>query len=271
MPLGVFRLSEDQIEDNGDRTIEVQAFDRSWSIARSRLEQPYVITAGEDYGTAMAAFLQFVLPGCPYDFADTPGRNTPLIVLDEQSDPWKALEDMAKSLGNEIFFNAIGTCVMRSEPDPLINAPSWTYGEGALATMTDVKVIYQAEPGYNEFIAESNAPGIAPLRSIAQDLDPHSPTYINGPYGRVPEFYVSDFMRTQEQCDAAAQAGQLRNKGGTQIVDFNAEPNPAHDAKDIVSVVCAAEDLNDPFVLESFDIPLQPTLSSISCRKRQTI
>lgn len=272
VPLGTFRISEarSQQSDKG-RIIALSGFDRSRAVARARFETPYTVAAGSNYATAIQALISDRLPGVSFNFVSILYA-TPLLVFDQMGDPWKAAQDMAESIGCELFFDAMGVCVLRPVPEISADEIVASYVEGESATILSIENRLNDEPGYNGVVVDGEPADLPPVHAVAYDEDPSSPTYYLGRYGKVPQFYRSQFIATQEQADETA-ASMLRSKlGGTEVVTFSAIPNPAHEAGDVVAITVSESGIDDNYIVDRISLPLGAEAEmAVTTRKRATL
>lgn len=269
--LGVFGLSQADVNDEGAPSGTVTAYDRSRRVSRNAFTDPYIIGAGQNYVTAMSTLLLNRLPGTTVISTAT-AELTPLLVLDAGADPWEELSKMADGIGYECFFDGSGAFVLQPVPVPSLASVDWTYTEGLDATLLDVGKSYSDEPGYNGVVLTAESTTLAaPLRSVIWDTDASSPTYYLGPYGQVPMFVTSQYVASQIGADAAARAELQRSIGGTEQVTLGVIVNPAHELGDTVSVVRAASGVNDLCLVESMEVPLGPAdKMPITTKRRRT-
>lgn len=269
VPLGVFRISSVAVNDSGgSRLVAISGFDRARSVQRARFETPVTIAAGTNYSTAIANILSGRLPNITMQLATT-AAVTPLLVFDQGADPWQTVVDMAASIGCVLYFDPSGTCVMEvaSEMQTVV----WDYGEGSSAVVVSIDDTLSDEPGYNGVVVDGEAADVPPVHAVAYDTDPASPTYSLGPYGKVPRFYRSPFIRTDAQASAAAVGLLTQERGGTEALKFTAIPHPAHEVGDLVRVADAALSIDASYYLESFSIPLGTDAMSCTTRKKRTM
>lgn len=253
-PLGVFRVSINDVEDSGAPSLSITGYDRSRTISRNRFTDYYVIASGTNYSTAIQNLILNRLPGCPVSFATTT-QTTPAIFLDPQADPWVEATKMARVIGMEIFFDVYGTCVL--QPEPVISAtPVITLSDSSSSTLIRVSKNLTDEPGINGVIVTSETTSGSPARGEAWDTDPSSLTYYLGPYGKVPAFETSQYAVTSAQCTASAVASLQRQIGGTEQASCSIIPNPALSEGDSVQLVRAKAGVSSTFMLESFVVPL---------------
>src|SRR5690606_15104227 len=99
------------------------------------------------------------------------------------------------------------------------------------------------------------ADGPGPGRAVAVDPDPASPTYWHGRYGKVPRFYSSPFIATEEQAANAAREMLKRQLGFPYSVEFTSVPNPALKPFDPIRVILK-DNSRELHVMQSVTIPL---------------
>lgn len=274
-PLGVFRLGEVSVSDDGAPTISGTAYDLSRTIARNKLTVPWVVASGTNAGDAIIALASDRLPGLEYR-AHSVTAVLPTTVIDPEQDPWQTITDWATSFGSEVYFDTDGFLTISAEPDPTMSPVVWTYqdsGDGRNAVLLSVDRSMSDEPGYNGVIATAESTTIpVPLRSEVWDLNPSSPTYSLGPYGKVPKFVTNPYAATQAQLDAAANAELLRSIGGTEQLSASVVPNPAHEAGDVIRVIRPRSKTDQTTVLESFTFPLDVSdAMGLTCRERRSL
>jgi hypothetical protein len=255
IPLGTFRISSVKVSDEGAVSIDLSGFDRSRSVSRARFESPYAIAAGTNYVSAIQALVSSRLPGVLFSSLTT-AAVTPVLLFDQASDPWQAATSMAGAIGAEIFFDPMGICVIRTEPNPSGAPLTFIYEEGTNATILSVENNLTDEPGYNGVVVDGEPASGTPVHSVVYDADATSPTYYLGRYGKVPTFVKSQYITTQGQADEAAAAALRRERGGTEQLGFSAIPNPAHEGGDLVSVIRKAIGIDSRNMIQSFSIPL---------------
>lgn len=279
-PMGVFRINRPKVDHSGDEvSLVVEGMDRGRAVSRAAFTVPYEIAEGTNYATAIKDLIKSRIPWLAddqYDFMVT-SYVTPDLVFLPDDDPWVVAQQMAQSLGAELLFNGEGKCVLRPEPDPAFTPPSFVYAEGEDATLISTVRDLDDEQAHNGVIVVSENTDLAtPLRSEVWDTDPASPTYYdpNNPqdsiYGAVPMFINSQYITTQAQCDAAAQAQMARMSGIIEKIDFTAINNPAHEEGDVISVQDLHLGVDNVYILETLRIGLgEAFVMSGTTRKRR--
>lgn len=266
LPVGTLRITNAISERFGKGAlIHLDTFDRSRSVSRARLETPYQIDAGTNYATAIQALLTSRVAGLTFNFPSTT-RTTPLIVLLQMADPWAEARKMANSLGWELFFDQMGVCTARPQPDPASLSAAWNYSNSV--NFVKLANILGDDPGYNGAVFDSEGPGFA-VHSVLYDTNSTSATNSAGSYGKVPEFQRTTLATTQAQADEAVAAMRLKQRGGTQTLRGEIIPHPAMECGDLQHVTDTVLGVNDNYLLETFSLPLtaQP-LMPVTLRRR---
>ena len=275
--LGVFRLAKVSISDKigGSPEISLEAYDRSREIARDKFTSPYVIAEGANIIDAIKAILARTFPDLEYDAMSSTLAMTAPSLYDVGDDPWDAVTDLATSAGCEIFFNALGRCVIAPPVDiDSLPSPDFTFIEGQGCTMLDIDRVFTDEPGFNGVVVTGASPGdeLPPVRAVIWDEEPTSATYHLGPYGEVPMFVTDQVVKTVE--DATAMAGALlaAQLGFSSQVSLDATVNPALDAGDVVEVVRDRILVTGFYVIDALRVPLNASgTQSVTLRQKRQL
>lgn len=253
MALGVFPIQS--ASTGSPLATSITALDRSQLVKDARLEDDYSIAAGTNYSDAIRAIIEAGVPGLTYDFIVTE-HVTPLLTFPVQSDRWDAATSMAKAIGAELFFNGIGTLVLRAEPS-FGGVPDWTVTDGAGGVLVTLARDVDRADTYNRVIVTgSNASLDFIPRGIWTDLALESRSNYDGGFGHKPKFFDSALVTTDAQAvDAAAAIGNA-GTGLASALAFDAIPNPALEPGDMVLVVRSAIGLSEIHLLDSIDIGL---------------
>lgn len=278
--LGLFRIARPQVVSQaGDLALSITGYDRGRSVSRARFTQPYEVAAGTNYATAIRDLVVSRLPWlseAEQQFMATP-YTTPGLVFTSDDDPWKVAQDMASSIGAELYFDGDGVCVLQPQPDPAYTPPVATYHEGEDATVLSVSRDLDDEQAYNGVIVVGEGTdNAAPVRAEAWDTDPDSPTYYDpahpadSVYGAVPMFITSQYVTTVEQAQEAANANLARVAGVVESVEFSAVNNPAHTAGDVVEIRRQVVNVDGVYILDSVKVGLGHAFTmSGTTRKRR--
>jgi len=262
--MGTFWIDEVDADDAGTTLdIELKGYDRSGKISREALTATYTIASGANIGQAIQNLLTFVDPGITYKFSPC-AYTTPQVILDVNQDPWAASVQLAQAGGMDLFFDRQDVCVMRPLPDPSTLPISWTYSDvtGAVdGNMIEelTKVVVASNTIYNDVIVTGETTGTSDVYTgRAQDLNPSSPTYVNGPFGDIPVFYKSTILTSNAQAQAIADSKLTFFSGRAQQLTLQGPPNPAQDEEDVVQVVRGALNINSKYTIDKIEFDLAP-------------
>lgn len=264
VPLGVFVIDAD-LEQTDDGNIPVSAADRSRRISRARWTEPYAIAAGTDVGTAIAALLADRWSSVECTFGAIGVITGAQVVMQPggDSDPWKDARAIADAAGYDLYFDNNGRAALRIISDPETASADETYYDGELSIVVSKTRRSTISTVYNGVIAtgegtgiEADDTGAVPVtpRGEAWDTDPFSPTYSDGPFGRVPYFYSSPLLTTDTAAQAAAETRLAKVKGRAEQIAWTLIVNPAHEAFDVVDFV--EDGITHRFMLDQVTIPL---------------
>lgn len=259
-PLGVFRLAKADVTDKlGAVEIRLEAYDYSRTVQRDKFTSPYVIAAGTGVVQAIKDILARTFQDLDYDAATSSLTTTSPRVYDIQDDPWEAVEELAKSIGSEVYFDVIGRVIISPPVDiDALPAPVFDYAEGPSCTMTDLSLSYSDEPGFNGVIVtgESHSDDLPPVRGEAWDTEQTSATYRYGPYGEVPMFHSDQIIKTQADANAVAAQMLQGMLGFASALTIRSMVNPSLEAGDVVQVVRARSNVDDLFTVDAFNVPM---------------
>lgn len=251
--LGVFPIQDLETDPSGGE-MTLNLLDRAQRVIDAGFETTETIPAGTLVTDAIQQLITNGVPGISFRFVGST-EVTQLLVYDPGSstDRWAAAQSLAATIGCDLYFDGVGFCILTPVPDPssgtvanLVDGP-----EGVVVSLAKK---WDRAPAYNAVIGTSSGTG-APIRATAYDLDPTSPSYYNGPFGRKPISYQAPFT-SQTQAQTAVDAKLRQGLGVTQSLDLTVVPNPALEPGDIVSVRRTLIGVDEIDVLDSTTIPL---------------
>jgi hypothetical protein len=258
--LGVFGLEGVDIDDGAnDLVITLTGGDRGVACQHAGFPDVYTIPPGTNVGAAIQTLIASLQTGLTitYAFAATSAVTpTTPIVYNIGTDPWSSACDLAASIGYELFFDPAGVCTFLPVPNPLSQPISMTYVEGVGNTAVHLKRTISRTNAPNYIIRDGQGSGIAtPVRGIAQDTNPTSPTYVGGSYGVQRDYNSSSLYTDQPTAQAAADADLLLALGTIESLEVQAVPKDDTHVDDVVSVTRARSGLTAQlYVIDSFQL-----------------
>ena len=258
VPLGIYPHTRAHVQDTGPSlSIHMEGTDRTSIIKRARFLDTWVITNGTPVQDAVMALVQDVNPDWQMDMSSE-DETLPKLVYDRTDDRLEALQKIVESCGCEFFFDPDGVFIMRPKLTHGLAEPEWSFVEGETCTILYIERRFElGDPVYNYVVVtgENTSTG-APIRAVAFDDDPESPTYVST-FGVAPFFITNRGIKTQGQADKAAVAQLSQLLGVYEQVDWLFVPNPAMQVDDVVSVTRERVGLSSEIlVIDQVSIPL---------------
>jgi hypothetical protein len=248
-------------QSGGAASIKISGVDLSRAISRNVWQQPYIVPGGISYSEAIEAMVRDRLPGHE-DFSITSvSQVTPVLVygLQQGSDPWQDIQELAAAVGCECFFDPAGVFVFRPVPDPRMMPPVWTFDDDLNPVVVKAQRELSDEQTFNYVVVKGESTATAnPVAAVAFDDDPSSPTYIYGPYGSVVEYVTMPQIITADQAQAAANAILANSLGASDTVTLTGVPMAALEPGDIVRVVSSDVHASGIYSINQITTPLSP-------------
>lgn len=267
--LGYFRIEGPSQDNPPDGPIRIVGKDRMQAIIDGRLTSPRQFASTDTYGAVVTALITEVYPSATIQWDDATDLSTldRSLITDELR--FEFLDDLITSLGKIWYWDYRGVLVITDPPSP--SDPVWDVDAGAGGVQVSTARALSREGVYNAVVAsgEALAAEAPPVRAVAIDANPLSPTYYYGRFGPVPRFYSSPFLTEVAQCEAAAAAMLRAQLGLPYTVDFTAVPNPALEPYDPVRIRYSDGQL-ETHVLESVTVPLTESEALSATTREQT-
>ena len=265
--LGYFRINETVQSDAARGPLKLDLSDRMATIIDSRFMQPRQWLQGTTVGAIVTEVVTEVYPDAVIiwdDDSDLSELGRSLIVEESR---YEVLYTIAQGLGKIFYWDNIGRLSFLTAPDE--DDPIWEVKAGAGGVMVNVDRSISRDGIYNAVVVTGEgADQITPVRAVAYDAQESSPTFFGGPFGRIPRFYSSSFITTQQQANNAAQNILRRSLGAPYDVGLSAVPNPALRPYDPIRVVYN-DGNRETHIVERVTIPLDVT-SVLAVSTRQS-
>ena len=250
--LGYYRIERPEQDQAPDGPIRIFGKDRMAGIEDARLISPVQFLSSATYGNVIGQLVTDVYPTATIQW--DAGNNGTLgrdLIADE--DRWGFINDLVVGLGKIWYWDHRGILVIRDLPDdddPVFDVDS---GEGGV--LVEMSRDFTREGVFNAVVVTGEAADTTePVRAVAYDNNPASPTYYGGRFGKVPEFVTSPSVTGQTQAQNAASAQLRKQLGIRHGIDFTAVPNAALEPWDPVRI--RTREGVDIHVLHQVRIPL---------------
>lgn len=258
VPLGVFSADSIEMSYTVQSAVKFNGSDRSKRIAKNKFVDAYEIAPGNDLATAVNDLLKDRWPNTVTSFGNVSSTINALQLFDsgESSNPWENARKMMMDHGWDLNFDGVGVARAQAIPDPATVNPVFDFGVGETNMVIGGNLKGTLEQTYNGVVVTGEGTGVAvPVRAIAWDEDPASPTFAGSTFGRVPMFYSSSLITTEAMAQVVADSMLAKVKGRAQQLSWPAVVNPALEPLDVVSVTLNG--VKSYLVLDSLTIPLR--------------
>lgn len=186
------------------------------------------------------------------------------VVFERGTERWKIIQELADSIGYEVYFTGNGYLTMRPYGDPAMSPISWIFRPGKLdGTLVKYERSANDSRIKNHIIVTgasiTNLSGFTEVVfAEALNTDPGSPTRIARIGDRV-DFIESDLITDRTQAQTLANTRLMIGALEEYQINFSSLIIPWLDAGDIVDIVddTATEYVPKRFLLVSFTFPLQ--------------
>lgn len=266
--LGYFRINTPSQADAPDGPITIAASDRMGGLIKARMLTPVQFPPTATAGTVVTQLVREVYPWAVIqwdDLTDTTPLGRSLTV---EEDRYAFLADLVTSYGKVWYWDHRGVLVIKAAPSPAEPVFDVDYGQGGV--LVELSRELSDDGVYNAVVATGEgADTTSPVRAVAIDNNPTSPTYWNGAFGKVPRWYSSPFITTKSQAESAAASILSRSIGLPYRVDFTAVPNPALEPYDPVRVIYPGR--METHVLERLTVPLRASAPMTAATREQTL
>lgn len=269
--LGYFRIDTVEQQRAPKGTLRITGSDRMANVVDGRPIQPVQFSAGASIGSVLDLVVGQVVPGLVsvYDFdAYSELLRANYVMTDDRI---KFVQELLDAYGKIGYFDYAGRLQVRDVPDPT-NTPVWDIDSGRSGVLVSLGRSVSRAGVYNGVVATGEPVGeLEPVRGYAFDLDPASPTYWEGPFGKVPRFFSSPFLTTNGQCGNTARALLLQSTGLPYEVVLESVPNPALEGWDVVRVKYGPHNVETHILSRiKYDLSAQGTMQ-IETRKQYLI
>jgi hypothetical protein len=263
----VFRGRIDDVDDRSryDGTAEISCSDLGATLNDARFETPRAAPAGIATTAEIIALIREAIPGASI-LRSGSRDGTVAAGLSWDRDRGQAVDDLATSIGVDVWAGPDGTWYIA---DPTtVGAPAvWTLTDGQDGVVVSDQRTVSRRGVYSVVVVVlESADGSTPQQVTVTDNDPTSPTYVGGPFGRIPRFYRSPLVKTIAQAQTAGRALLARSTSLTRTRVVTCVPNPTLEVGDRVDLVVGGQ--LEQHVVDTFTLPLATDSPAMSITTR---
>lgn len=279
VPLGTFML------DNVSRTytaqgqaLEVTGSDLYTAVQRNRLLRPQTFpnqshldfVKNRIRGALNANYKTIFPNGVQFQVLDPTGelKNGTLTKPKIERARDEVINNVLKAMGGVGYFNGQNTYVIRYMPQSvkgLVNQTEWKATQGENGVVIDLSQSITREGVYNAVVAigEHENPDVKMYTGIAVDKAAGSPTHWDGPFGRVPAFYTSKYLTSQDIANSVAKGLLKRAKVVHKRIELTLLPDCSLEPGDKVNILFPGQetvaDVWETHCLTAITYPLMAT------------
>lgn len=235
--LGYYRINNPQQAEVPDGLISLTCTDRWQGVIDAQFHTPRQFPASTVRNDLVVRLLTEVYPSAIVEWDDpivAAGIIGKAILV--ETDRAGTITEMLTGLGKIGYFDYRGVFVIKTPAD-VTGAPVWTIDAGRNGVLTDISRSISREGVKNIYVAESSAMDSSlPVRYVAADYGPNSPTRVDGRFGPVPGFFSSPLLLTTAQCRAAAETLLKKSLGLPYSINLGSIPNAALEPGDVIQV-----------------------------------
>lgn len=192
----------DVLRDNGG-SVTFRADDLASDVIGFRFETPMVSNTENGVLAEIRRLILQALPQATFGTDTTGDAPTPELTWDE--DRGKALDDLAAAVGGRWYALGDGSFVVRPF-DYALSTPVQQFVDGQTGLMSQANTTITRDGAANSVvIVAERMDGTEPVRRIARDISPGSPTFFGGKFGRVSQVHKIQTPLTVAQADTLAQ------------------------------------------------------------------
>jgi hypothetical protein len=253
-PLGYYRVNDVEQGDAAKGPLDIALEDRMSTLIDSRFLAPRQWLQGTAVGDIVDEIVTEIYPAATIIYDDDSNLSELGRSLIAEESRLEVLKTLAEGLGKIFYWDALGRLIFETIPDE--DVPIWVVDAGPTGVMVKANRSLSRQGVYNAVVVLGEGTDeIPPVRAVAIDAQESSPTFFGGPFGRVPRFYASPFITTQNQAENAAVNLLRQSLGAPYDVGASAVPNPALKPYDVIRVVY--DDGNrELHIVEKVSIPL---------------
>lgn len=245
-------------ELQADRTVRITCVDPAADVIDNEFEIPTPSAVSSTIPLQVQELISNGYP--PATFGPFDAIFDPVPILTWDTDRGQALDDLATAGGAFWYTLPDGRFVLRAVPwarDPAAVTPVLTLTDGPAGTITGAAVGTSRDLVANSITARSErTDGTAPLHITVRDLDPTSPTFYFGNFGRVNRTVSIQEATTNGQLTSTAQVILRRAKARFRTWSINCVPDASIELGDAIQI--QALDHTALQCVAGFNLPLTP-------------
>lgn len=271
VPVGRFRVNtvEDDVAKPG--VVTISGSDRFVRVVDDRFLAPRSAVPGLTVGMMIERLIRESVPNAAvFGTTGIGARGWTRAGVVWEEDRAQAVADLARSVGAGVYADPTGSFVIAAEKT-LADPADWLIDSGRTGVLLGGRRTITRDGVYSVVVASSSpTDGGPPVTATAEDTSPTSPTYVRGPFGRVPRFYSSPLLATVDQAAAAARSILGRSIGARSSLSLESAVNPAIEVGDRIDVFLPDGGFQR-HIVDGFSFPLGPGPMTVETRSASEV
>lgn len=176
------------------------------------------------YSNAVDTFAEGIAPRADWRFTYDYVPQT--ILFD--NDALSAIGQVAAAYSASVVVDSQGYVDLRPIPDPASVVPNLTLSTGEAGVVAEWATGVNRDDMTNGYYVTGETPdnSASPVWGAAADMNPNSPTYWLGPFGKKLKSYSSPLLTTNSQCQKAARTMLEADLRASRPVNVTMVPDP---------------------------------------------
>jgi hypothetical protein len=274
---GRYDIESNEVTETAEGVVvQLQGLDMTSRLEGARVAWPVDLPWGWRVIDIATWLINNAIPGAAFQ-TDPSDAVAARIVLDEQVTFMSEVTKALTSIGFELLADASGQFFILRRLPSSSDTPTWVFDPADVNWVHKLGQDQSRDRVYNGVAAKGENPNSTdpPVRAFAWITDPSDPTYfIIGPpsltnIGPRVKFLTSQYIRTQEQAQDAADSELRRVRGLLQRVNIEMAFNPAIEAGDVIYLERPGIGVQGSYVVQSrsFDVSGGPL--RLTCEERR--
>jgi len=230
-------VTADDLSPGGE--VRVELADNAARVVEGRFLSPESSRDGYSVGAEISRLIGDIDPGATVTFDDRLSPQVPVGYHLWFPDRDQAVDDICAAIGATWHARPTGpTGSYHVAPVPSTDGDliPWEINDGADGVVVSTARRQSREMTYSAVVVEGQGPNNEPVRGVAIDDDPSSPTFYFGPFGRKPRHVNSPSVTTTEQARDAALRFLAESRSMVWSRSISCPPMPLLDVDDVVVV-----------------------------------
>lgn len=267
--LGYFLIEEPDQDEAPNGPIQITAKDRMQGIIDARLLAPRQFDTTASLGFIVSELVTEVYPEAVISWDDDTDDEIITRTLIVEEDRYGFIDNLVRARSKTWYWDHSGQLVIKDIPSS--TEPVWDVFAGEGGALVELSRKLSRRTAYNAVVATGEATDtFDPVRGVAIDDNPQSPTYYYGRFLSKPRYFSSPLLFTAAQARTAARTELTKNLGLPYKVDLKSVPNPALEPWDPIQTR-ARDERRETHVVESLRVPLTASGQFEVSTKEQTV